>query len=65
MSRKRRRRSGGEIGDLRVLAVSSEGDVLVGLPGGGAIALHMPRDLAPFYRRLIPDAGDTPSTDES
>lgn len=55
MPRKPRRGAQSDLGDLRVLAVSSNGEVLFGLPGGRAMAIHLPRELVPFYRRLIPD----------
>jgi hypothetical protein len=58
MTRKRTKHTD-ELQDLYVASVNPWGEMVMVLPGGSELTLHVPRDLARYYRRLVPDGERT------
>jgi hypothetical protein len=56
-----RRKPRRELGDLYVASVNPRGELVMVLPGGAELTLHVPRDLARYYRRLVPDDAEVAS----
>ena len=55
---KTKRKARRELGDIYVASVNPRGELVMVLPGGAELTLHVPRDLARYYRRLVPDEAE-------